>query len=154
MKKNLLLLAGLFGAVLLGGCQKEEESVFTLPPTLAYDASQIKPFYKVGDTIKMSIAVQPNSTQLLKRVEVTRVYGSYNPESFSGEVHEWVNFEPFVEKCNYSLFHVVTANDINQVDEYREPDGSVKLTFALNCVAANLEGEMANNPVSVLLKKQ
>ncbi len=89
MKKNLLLMAGLFGVVLLGGCQKEEEeSVFTMPPALTYDASRLKPFYKAGDTIKMSIAVEPNSTQLLKRLEVTRVYGPYTPPAYSGEVHE------------------------------------------------------------------
>ncbi len=63
-----------------------------------------------------------------------------------------MEFEPLVEKCNYSLFYVVKADDLNQVEQYREPDGSVKLTFVINCVAANLEGEPAKNPVSVLLK--
>ncbi len=155
MKKNLLLMAGLFGAVLLGGCQKEEEeSVFTMPPALTYDASQLKPFYKAGDTIKMTIAVEPHSTQLLKRLEVTRVYGPYTPPAYSGEVHDLVNFEPLVEKCNYSLFYVVKADDLNQVEQYREPDGSVKLTFAINCVVSNLDREQVKNPVSVLLKKQ
>jgi hypothetical protein len=153
MKKNLLLMAGLFGVVLLGGCQKEEESVFTMPPALTYDASQLKPFYKPGDTIKMTIAVQPNSTQLLKRLEVMRVYGPYTHPATSGDVHDQVQFDPLVEKCTYSLFYVVKADHIDSFAA-KEPDGSIRLTFTIDCVASTLDHKQANNPVSVLIKNQ
>jgi hypothetical protein len=59
-----------------------------------------------------------------------------------------------VEKCTYSLFYVVKAEDVNRYATTREPDGSIRLTFGMECIAASLEGEPANNPVSVLLKNQ